>query len=160
MNTRSDSGFATWRAFLQAGSVVLKALEREMEEEQNLPLTWFDVLAWLSHAPDGRMRMQVLADSIYLSNSGLTRLLNRMTAAGLVERQSCAQDRRGWYAVITTKGREVFEQATPGHRRGIQSIFLDPLSEEDTKDLRRVLGKIIENQGDQTIGASEIPSTG
>jgi len=159
MNTRSNEEFATWRAFLQAGSAVLKALEREMEEEQNLPLTWFDVLAWLSQAPSGRMRMQVLADSIYLSNSGLTRLLNRMTAAGLVERQSCEQDRRGWYAAITARGRKVLEQATPGHRRGIQSYFLDPLSGQDIQDLRRILEKIVENQEDHTIQAHEISTT-
>lgn len=151
MNAGTDKKLATWRAFLKAGSVVLKALEREMEEEQNLALTWFDVLAWLSHAPDGRMRMRDLADSIYLSNSGLTRLLNRMTAAGLVERQSCEQDRRGWYALITTKGRKVFERATPGHQRAIQLNFFDPLSEEDIWDLYRIMEKIIGIQENQAI---------
>jgi len=142
---------ATWRAFLEAGSFVLKTLQREMEEEQHLPLAWFDVLAWLRNAPDGRLRMQVLADSIYLSNSGLTRLLNRMSRAGLVERQSCAQDRRGWYAVITTKGQEVLERAAPGHEKGVQTIFLDPLSDEDIRDLRRILEKITGTQEDRNF---------
>lgn len=143
MNIYSNEKFATWHAFLKAGSIILKTLEQEMEEDQHLPLTWFDVLAWLVHAPDGRMRMQVLADSIYLSNSGLTRLLNRMTAAGLVERQSCSQDRRGWYAVITAKGREVFERAAPGHDKGVELHFFDRLSGEDIRALHRIMTKII-----------------
>jgi DNA-binding MarR family transcriptional regulator len=151
MNKETDEKAVAWRAFLKAGSTVLKTLEREMEEDQHLPLTWFDVLAWLSHAPDGRLRMQVLADSMYLSNSGLTRLLNRMTSAGLVERQTCAEDRRGWYAVLTTKGREAFERAAPGHEKAVETHFLDHLSDEDIRELQRIMEKIIGIQKDQKV---------
>jgi DNA-binding MarR family transcriptional regulator len=156
MNTKTDEKFAAWRAFLQAGSTVLKTLAREMEEDQHLPLTWFDVLAWLSRAPEGRLRMQVLANSMYLSNSGLTRLLNRMTSAGLVERQTCAEDRRGWYAVLTAKGREVLERATPGHKRGVQTHFLNHLNDKDIRDLNRITAKIIGTQNDQKTLESSI----
>jgi DNA-binding MarR family transcriptional regulator len=143
MINQKDKKINAWHTFLKAHSVVIGALEREIMKDQHLPLNWFDVLVWLGHAPDGRMRMQVLADSIYLSNSGLTRLLNRMTTAGLVERQNCAQDRRGWYAVITAKGREVLERVTPGHQRGVQSHFFDRLSDKDIRELHRIMAKII-----------------
>lgn len=144
MDMMSDTKLAAWRAFLEAHSKVLRALEREMQEEQHLPLPCFDVLAWLSHAPDGRLRMQALADSIYLSYSGLTRLLDRMAEAGLVERQICLDDRRGWYAVITAKGREAFARAIPGHARAIQEHFLGRFSEDDTKVLHRLLSRVAE----------------
>lgn len=146
-----NQGILAWLAFLKAHSVVLEALEREMREDQHLPLTWFDVLAWLSRAPEGRLRMQVLAESIFLSHSGLTRLLDRMSAAGLVERQTCAQDRRGWYAVITPEGREVFEQAFPEHTKRVQTHFLNRLNDEDIQDLQRIMSKIIGAQRAQGL---------
>lgn len=142
---------AAWEAFLQAHSVVLRILEREMDEEQHLPLTWYDVLAWLSHAPEGQLRMQTLADSVVLSRSGVTRLVDRMVSAGLVERQLCPSDRRGWYAVITAKGREAFELARPGHLRGIQEHFLNYLSDDDIKALHRALSKILEAEGSRFV---------
>ncbi len=131
-----------------------------MEEDQHLPLTWFDVLAWLIHAPDGQLRMQVLADSMYLSNSGLTRLLNRMTSAGLVERQVCAEDRRGWYAVLTAKGRETYKRASPGHEKAVQTYFFDSLSDEDIRDLHRIMRKITETLKDQKSVKNEVVSLG
>ncbi len=141
-----NNRLAAWQAFLQTHSGVLKTLEREMEGEQRLPLTWYDVLAWLSHAPKGQLRMQTLANSVVLSRSGITRLVDRMILAGLVKRQSCPSDRRGWYAIITAKGRDAFESARPGHLRGIQEHFLNYLSDEDIQALRSALSKILEGE--------------
>ncbi|MBI2860117.1 MAG: MarR family transcriptional regulator [Chloroflexi bacterium] len=144
MSTQIDKNFAAWRTFLEAHSTVIRALERELQEDQQLPLTWFDVLAWLSRAPDGRLRMQVLADSVYLSNSGLTRLLDRMTAAGLVERQNCPDDRRGWFAAITAKGREAIERASPGHLQGVEKHFLSRFNEDEIGVLNSLLLRLTE----------------
>jgi DNA-binding MarR family transcriptional regulator len=131
-----------WLTFLKAHRVVVEALEREMREDQHLLLTWFDVLAWLSHAPNGRLRMQVLAQSIYLSNSGLTRLLDRMAVVGLVERQTCPDDRRGWYAVITAKGRETFERAFPSHAQEVGKLFLSRFSDDEIEVLNSLLSRL------------------
>jgi DNA-binding MarR family transcriptional regulator len=146
-----NNRLAVWRAFLQTYAVVLRALEREMKEEQHLPLTWYDVLAWLSRAPEGQLRMQTLSNSVVLSRSGITRLVDRMVSAGLVERQLCPDDRRGWYAVITAKGRDVFARAEPGHLRGIQEHFLSYLSDDDIKALHRTLSKVLEAEGSRFI---------
>ena len=70
----SQKGIAAWRAFLEAHAIIIRALEREMEEEQGLPLTWYDILVHLDHAPQGRLRMQALAECLLLSRSGVTRL--------------------------------------------------------------------------------------
>jgi DNA-binding MarR family transcriptional regulator len=143
MSSKIDKKIGAWHTFLRAHSVVIRALERKMEEEQHLPLNWFDVLAWLSHAPDGRLRMQVLAKSIYLSNSGLTRLLNRMAAAGFIERQNCPDDRRGWYAVITAKGRKAFERAFPGNVREIEEHFIHRFNDDEIEVLNDLLSRLI-----------------
>ena len=64
--TREDK-LTAWRAFLQAHTKLIRVLEREMLEEQELPLTWYDILAHLDGATDGRLRMQELAESVLLS---------------------------------------------------------------------------------------------
>lgn len=148
VSTQKNNGISAWHAFLRAHSQVIRALERKMEEDSHLPLNWFDILAWLSSAPDGQLRMQVLADSMYLSNSGLTRLLDRMTAAGFVERQNCPDDRRGWYAVITTKGRETFERAFPGHVRSVEEYFLSCFNKDELEILHSLLSRLTEPSGE------------
>jgi DNA-binding MarR family transcriptional regulator len=70
-----------------------------------------------------RLRMNLLAGSVLLSKSGLTRLIDRMEAEGLVERCSCPGDRRGYYAVLTPRGEQVFTDAAPVHLEGIERHF-------------------------------------
>ena len=95
---------AAWRAFLDAHAALVAVLERELLEERDLPLTFYDVLVQLSEA-GGRMRMSDLAGSLLLSRSGVTRLVDRMADAGYVAREACASDGRGFYAVLTPAGR-------------------------------------------------------
>ena len=84
-----------WEAVLRTVGSLLKIFERELEEAEGLPLPWYDVLIQLSAAPDGRLRMQALAESVVLSRSGLTRLIDRMEKAGMVDREHSTEDRRG-----------------------------------------------------------------
>jgi DNA-binding MarR family transcriptional regulator len=141
--TREDK-LAAWQAFLQAHTKLIRVLEREMLEEQELPLTWYDILAHLDGAPEGRLRMQELAESVVLSRSGLTRLVDRMAKSGLVSRAPCPHDRRGTYAVITAQGRETLRIAKPGHLRGVEHHFLDRLDDVDLQALDRSLSKVLE----------------
>ena len=140
-NAPSEESMAAWRAFLQAYSTVMRTLEREMQESDGLPLSWYDILAHLDDTAEGRIRMQVLADSILLSRSGLTRMVDRMVEAGLVTRETCPEDRRGTYAVITPDGRAAFRRAMPGHIQGIQEHFLRHMSEEEIRALHGALSK-------------------
>lgn len=141
-----DPKTASWQAFLRTYATVMRQLEREMEEEQALPLTWYDILAFLDRAPKCRMRMQDLAESVLLSRSGLTRLLDRMADEGLVDRVPCEEDRRGTYAVITDAGRARLTSAVPGHLQGIEEHFLRHLEPGDLKVLGDVLNKVIEGE--------------
>ena len=124
MSTRSNAAhLVAWRAFLSAHAKVIRLLEEEMGREQGLPLSWFDVLAHLEGATEGRLRMQELAGSLVISRSGLTRLFDRIAGAGLVAREACAEDRRGTYAVITPQGQvgaqEGRARALSGRRRAL-----------------------------------------
>jgi DNA-binding MarR family transcriptional regulator len=125
----SDEQLATWRAFLRAHSAMLRRISRDLDAEGLPPLTWYDVLGALRDAPDGRLRQVELAEQVLISNSGLSRLLDRIEAGGLVERLTCASDRRAFFVALTDAGREMLELMWPVYARGIADDFLPALGE-------------------------------
>jgi|SRR5215211_3990878 len=137
----SNEQFEAWRAFLRAQAALISTLDRELEAEQGLPITFFDVLIQLSQA-GGRLRMSELADAVLLSRSGVTRLVDRMVRAGLVRREACPTDRRSMYAALTAKGKRALARARPVHLRGVAEHFGRHLSDEDAKTLAAALGRM------------------
>jgi DNA-binding MarR family transcriptional regulator len=137
--TRNDSRLAAWTTFLRAHARVVRELERELQADQDLALTDYDVLVQLAAAPERRLRMSELADRLLLSRSGVTRLVDRLVADGLVERVDCESDRRGQWAALTDAGRRRLRRAAPTHLRGVATHFLDRLSEDDLASLERML---------------------
>src|SRR5262249_9211007 len=118
LNGESNKALAGWGVFLREGAGLVRAFGVEMQAGGGLDLTWFDVLIQLYEAPSQRLRMQRLADLVVLSRSGLTRLVDRIERAGLVRRELAADDRRGFYAVLTDEGRAVCERARALHHVG------------------------------------------
>jgi DNA-binding MarR family transcriptional regulator len=157
IDTKTEATTNAWRLFLQAHSRLLGALEHEMETERCLPLSWYDVLAQLNRAPGGRLRMQDLVNSLVLSKSGLTRRIDRMVEAGLVQRATCPGDRRGVYAVLTPAGRERLEHAWPVHDRGVQEHFTRYLTDEEAQVLQSVFQKVLDGLAPmcETVAAQE-----
>ncbi|MCU1459778.1 MAG: MarR family transcriptional regulator [Actinomycetia bacterium] len=135
---------AAWRAFLELHHRVTVALSEELESEADLPLPWYDVLVQLEEAPDGRRRMQDLADGVLFSPSGLTRLVDRMERAGLVTRTPYPGDRRGAYAVLTDAGRARLKATAGVHLRGVREHFADRLDDADAATLGRILTSMLE----------------
>ena len=133
---------AAWRAFIEAHAHVLARLSRELQAEESLPVTWYDVLVQLSEADDHSLRMQDLADRVLLSQSGLTRLVDRLQQAGLVERVRCVDDGRGFFAQLTDEGLKTLRRAYPTHLRGVRRWFADALSAEEAEVLARALSRI------------------
>lgn len=115
--------------------------ERELEGV-GVPLSWFEVLVRLGRTPGGRLRMSDLAHAVSLTTSGTTRLVDRIEAAGLIERQSCATDRRVAYAALTEAGRKVLKRAAPVHVDSIQRHVIDTLSADEVRTLERLLRKL------------------
>jgi len=155
-STRSQSGgsegideppVVAWIAFMEAHAAVTDALEERLQAEMGLPLSWHEVMVRLSAAPEGSMRMQDLARSVLLSKSGVTRLVDRMQAAGLVDRRACSADRRVTYAAITEEGRDVLARAFPVFARGFAESFACFLSDDDARTLQATMEKILAGNG-------------
>ena len=142
MQRITDEEMAGWRAFLRAHARVMERLERELDDERGMPLTWYDVLVQLSETSDGRLRMNDLARAVLLSRAGLTRLVDRMVGAGMVKREACEQDRRGTFVVMTPQGKAAISNAAPVHLRGVQEHFTSVLSGAEVRTLESALGRV------------------
>ncbi|HEX3713069.1 MAG TPA: MarR family transcriptional regulator, partial [Trebonia sp.] len=90
-----------WRDMVAAHAQICATLERELGERHALGVSEFEVLDRLAESPDGKCRAQDLAESVHLSQSALSRLVDRLCKNALVERCACDNDRRGIYAVLT-----------------------------------------------------------
>ncbi|HEX3875193.1 MAG TPA: MarR family transcriptional regulator [Solirubrobacteraceae bacterium] len=127
----SPRELGAWRGLLRVHASLVKALDAELEQTHRLQLTSYEVLLYLDGEPDGRMRMCDLAESVLLSRSGLTRLIDRLEREGLVARHSCQQDARGAYAGLTEAGREKLATVRPTHLAGVRAHFLAHFGEDE-----------------------------
>ena len=112
-----------WRGVLFATSRTLQIAEPELVERAGFPLTWLDVLAQLYDAPENGLRMQELEQRSLFTRSGLTRLVDRIEADGLVRREAVPGDRRGVRVVLTTEGRRRHDAAFVDHLKVIEREF-------------------------------------
>ncbi|MEA2372279.1 MAG: hypothetical protein QOH12_2673 [Solirubrobacteraceae bacterium] len=131
----STRELGAWRGLLRVHASLVKALDAELEQTHRLQLTSYEVLLYLDGEPDGRMRMCDLAESVLLSRSGLTRLIDRLEREGLVARHSCQQDARGAYAGLTEAGRARLAAVRPTHLAGVRAHFLAHFTEQEMDQL-------------------------
>ncbi len=138
----SDWRIAVWRSFLRAHTNAARELERELVAATGMPLGSYDVLLQLAEAPGRRLRMAELADRVLLSRSGLTRLIDRLQAEGLVRRAPSPDDARGTFTVLTTEGLSRLRSAAPVHLAGIQAHWLGHFSDDELRELGRLLDRV------------------
>jgi DNA-binding MarR family transcriptional regulator len=143
----AEDRLAVWETFLMAHGAVLRTLAQELEAETGLPLGWYEVLLHLRRAEGRRLRMQELAANVLLTPSGLTRVVDRMEAEGLVRRDACPGDRRGSYAVLTKDGASRLRRASPIHLRGVEEHFSRHLTDREATVLRTALAKVAGRDG-------------
>lgn len=118
-----DEVVHAWRDLLAAKFAAWCALEPELQKF-GLGVTEFEVLDRLyEKCGDEDFRVQELADSVYLSQSALSRMIGRLEKDGLVSRAMCAEDRRGIYVCLTEAGRDRYLDARPTHRAVLASTL-------------------------------------
>jgi DNA-binding MarR family transcriptional regulator len=120
-----------WKGLLEAHARLAGALDAELQARHGLTLSQYEVLMVIADAPDRQMRMADVADRVLLSRSGLTRLVDRLVCAGLLERRACRSDARGALAHLTTSGLERLDAARRTHLHGVRRMFLSQLSPDE-----------------------------
>ena len=137
-----DRELAAWRGMLATHSRIVGQLDAELEREHGLPLTSYEVLMYLGDANGGRLRMGELAERLLLSRSGITRLADRLVRQGLITRERCADDGRGYNAILTEAGRAKLEAARPRHLEGVRAHFLERLDPREIDALGRIWSRL------------------
>jgi DNA-binding MarR family transcriptional regulator len=138
-----DPRLRAWIAFLRAHAAVTRRLEAELHAERDLGLAEYDALVQLALADGGRLRMSELAERVVLSRSGVTRLVDRLEASGLVARAPCADDARVAWATLTQAGLARLQDASPVHLRGVERHFLAQIPNADRDGLVRALEAVV-----------------
>ena len=141
LSSPSAERLRAWRLFFESALALIDVLGTELEQAAGIPMRWYDVLVQLEESPEG-IPMNLLAERILHSKSGLTRVVDRMEERGLVERVHPADDRRSILVGLTAKGTETMEEARRYHRDGIQRHFSRHLTDADIKALTRALEKV------------------
>ena len=130
-----EEELAAWRGMLRTHAELTRELDAELAREHDMPLSSYEVLLYLNDSDWGRMRMSELANSVLLSRSGLTRLVDRLERQGLLKRERCESDARGLFAEITPAGRRAFAAARKTHLDGVRRVFLNRFSRDELRTL-------------------------
>jgi DNA-binding MarR family transcriptional regulator len=136
------SRLEAWIRFLRAHAALTRELSAELVADHGLTLNDYEVLLHLARAPERRMRRVDLAESVLLTASGITRLLEGLEHAGLVERVLCDSDRRVAYAQLTGAGLEKLREASRTHIAGIEALFVGRFSDEELATLSGLLSRL------------------
>jgi DNA-binding MarR family transcriptional regulator len=131
-----------WIAITQTHAAVTGRLQEVLTAAELPPLPWFEVLATLDRAPEQRLKMGELAEALVITRGGLTKLVDRLIKAGLLERTFCETDRRVSYATLLPAGVELLEEMRPLVRGELAVAFSANLTTDQAEELRATLDRI------------------
>jgi DNA-binding MarR family transcriptional regulator len=132
---------SAWRKYIVASRRLYEALDEDLASH-GLSLSDYEILVHLSDAKDRSLRMSDLADKTILSRSRLSHRIKYMEGKGWVERQKCDSDKRGTWAVMTTKGWNAIVKAAPDHVESIRNRFIDQISKADQANIASAFEKV------------------
>jgi len=132
---------SAWRKYIVASRRLYEALDEDLAAH-GLSLSDYEILVHLSDAKDRSLRMSDLAEKTILSRSRLSHRIKYMEGKGWVERQKCDSDKRGTWAVMTTKGWNAIVKAAPDHVSSIRNRFIDQISKADQGNIASIFEKI------------------
>lgn len=139
----SEAAIRAWARLVRVEQYLTDGIEADLKAAELPPLVWYDVLLELVREPEGRLRHRDLHQRMLLAKYNLSRLLDRMQAEELIDRQPVDDDGRGEFVLLTTKGRDLQKRVWPVYRRAIGRRFSGRLSGSDVEDLLRILQKLL-----------------
>ncbi len=131
-----------WYATVRAHSALTELMEKRLESAVGMPLAWYDVLVNLYLAPGHARRMSELADTVVLSRSWLTRRVDQLEKAGLVERCSADGDGRGVRARLTREGKRTYLRLERVHSATIDEFFMPHTNATEAEAVQRVMDRV------------------
>lgn len=141
---KPDSHQVAWRLLLTAHALLTKRIGSELGKKGGLLYDDYDVLITLNEAPGRRLRLSELAELTLLSHSGISRCVTRLEEAGLLRRERCETDGRGFYACLTRAGRKALLDAWPRYRSLIDKYFSDAINADEAEAMAEMLHRMID----------------
>ncbi|MDA8392110.1 MAG: MarR family transcriptional regulator [Actinomycetota bacterium] len=141
----TDDQQRTWRTYLRMQAEIQSRLNRQLQVDHGLSLADYEVLVHLGAADGHRMRPFELGAAMQWEQSRLAHQLARMQRRGLVERRSCATDRRGAYVVLSEAGGQALDKAAPGHVGAVRRLLFDGLTEGQVGELETICKTVLAN---------------
>jgi DNA-binding MarR family transcriptional regulator len=139
----SDTVVRAWARLQRAQQATLTEVDRALKAEQLPSLDWYDVLLELERSGEAGLRPFELERELLLAQSNLSRLIDRMAAAGYVARAACDEDGRGRRLSLTEAGAQMRRRMWPVYARSIQAAVGDKLEAAEAETLAELLGKLI-----------------
>jgi DNA-binding MarR family transcriptional regulator len=140
-NWLTPTEMEAWRTFIETANDLMGAIERDLADH-HLTMGDYQVLVYLSEAPEHSMRMCDLADRLQLSPSGLTRRLDGLVKSGLVTRESSTSDRRVMLGTLTDAGFEALRKAAPDHVASVRRHVFDHLDDEQVQAMGSIFAAL------------------
>jgi DNA-binding MarR family transcriptional regulator len=135
----TDAVTRAWIRLIKAQRRALRLVEADIKAAGFPPLAWYDVL-WELKRAGGTIRPQEMETRLLLAQHNVSRLIDRLVEAGLVERQPYAGDGRGQVIAITTAGRDLQKRMWPVYGAAIQKYVGAPLgNDREAEALWRLL---------------------
>ena len=131
-----------WGALARTHAAIAQRLQDALAASDFPPLPWYEVLATVAEAPEQRLKMGDLAEALVITRGGLTKLVDRLVKAGLLERTFCETDRRVSYATLCPAGTDLLEEMRPVVVAELEVAFAAKLSAAQANDLRETLDRV------------------
>jgi DNA-binding MarR family transcriptional regulator len=131
-----------WVRLLRGHAALVRELNAQLQRDHGLTINDYEALLLLANADGGRLRRTDLSQSLQLTPSGVTRMLEGLERAGLVCKGVCQGDARVTYAVLTEAGSAKLASASCSHIAAIEELFAEHYSREDLESLGELLGRL------------------
>ena len=137
----SAGELSAWRSYISTTRALTAALDLDLGEF-GISLADYELLDGLAKAPSCRMRMSELAGIALVSRSRLSHRMKVLEDAGWVERARCSEDKRGLFAVLTSKGKKLVAKIAPHYTRSIKERMIESLSAQELATLEKIFAKV------------------
>ena len=138
----TDETQAVWVALMRIGPLVLDKVAAAAKQAGYPSLEAYDVLWGIERAKDGAVRPKELAAQLLFPRYGLSRLLDRLEADGLIKRQDCPEDARGQLILLTEAGKKLRAKMWPVYGAAMIEAVEERLTTAEAKQLAKLLAKL------------------
>lgn len=132
-----------WMRLHRAHDRVSREIEQRLQAADLPPYLWFQALRELDRADPAGLRPFEIQAALGEAQPAISRLLDRMAKAGFLEREVCADDRRGWRVALTEAGRAAKDRMAEIYTDALAEHFVGRLSDKQVKALDEILGDFL-----------------